>query len=296
VAGICTDITPPASIAYLNVSSIANTSALLSWTNPVNADFSHVQINLNNITLANTSGTSYFITGLIPNSSYNVSIYTVDIYNNINVSSVSTTFTTLNATNSTVLPLNDTTPPASITGLYLASIGPTYFTFGWVNPTDSDFSHVIIYVNGANMLNTSANGFSLLSLNPDTNYEVTIYTVDTSGNINASGVSYSVTTLESQSNGGGSSTSSGGGVRSVVPQPQQNRNTVTPLSSSVDTSATGPITLQAPNKQKVLDPTLAIISAAVLLLVLLISVIIVSTVRTEKRPSNIKLNKDLILR
>jgi len=83
----------------------------------------------------------------------------------------------------------DTTPPASITNLHLISKGMSYINWGWTNPTDSDFSEAIIYLDGINVANTSNNFYGAISLQPDSNHTITINTKDFSGNINFSNVS-----------------------------------------------------------------------------------------------------------
>jgi hypothetical protein len=207
ILGNCVDITPPAAVTTPSTSP-TNDSVFLTWTNPSDPDFSHVEIYLNDVNIANTTLSSYTITGLAPNTTYNISLYTVDIYNNVNTSFMNITVTT----QANPSPGNDTIPPSTITNLYLASLGKTYFTLAWTNPTDGDFAYSLVYMNGILMQNSSSNSFSASALTADTDYTISIYTVDTSGNVNASAVSYAVTTLQDTSGGG---TGGGKGARGI---------------------------------------------------------------------------------
>lgn len=135
---------------------------------------------------------------------------------------------------------SDTTPPAPVSSPSTGAINATSITWIWVNPSDSDFRDVLLYLNNVNVLNTTANSAISNGLAPNTNYTLTIYTRDTSGNINPAGVSItaqtlpgaapgnstnSTTTPPTNSSTGGSSGSggSGGGSRrgttSIVQDP-----------------------------------------------------------------------------
>ena len=79
----------------------------------------------------------------------------------------------------------DTTAPPSITHLnYTAGI--IWINWTWENPSDIDFAKVKIYLNDVFQTNVTSptNHFNATSLDPDTNYTLSIQTVDNSGNIN----------------------------------------------------------------------------------------------------------------
>jgi len=80
---------------------------------------------------------------------------------------------------------SDRTPPASIINPQ-AIAGSTYINFTWLNPPDSDFSLVMLYLNGSFKTNITApqNYYNFTGLQPDTLYELATHTVDSSGNIN----------------------------------------------------------------------------------------------------------------
>jgi len=94
--------------------------------------------------------------------------------------------TTLNTLTVTCLMLNP--PPGIIKNLDNWSSGYSWIQWNWTNPTDYDFSHVEIWVNGTFFSNTSVNYSNVTGLNPDTEYEIQIRTVDDEGNINTTWV------------------------------------------------------------------------------------------------------------
>ncbi|WP_370573568.1 PGF-pre-PGF domain-containing protein [Methanomethylovorans sp.] len=93
----------------------------------------------------------------------------------------------------------DTTPPASVTKLKEGSVGSSWIRWTWTNPTDADFSHAMIYIDGTFVTNTSSKSVSFYNATglPDGDtYTVSILTVDSSGNINSTWVNDSATTVK----------------------------------------------------------------------------------------------------
>src|SRR5659263_529585 len=98
---------------------------------------------------------------------------------------------TLDSNNIDYFPLSmnidiDKISPANITNLTNITYAPTYINFTWLNPPDPDFSHVMLYLNGAFKTNITApqNYYNFTGLSPDTLYELGTHTVDSSGNVN----------------------------------------------------------------------------------------------------------------
>lgn len=98
--------------------------------------------------------------------------------------------------------LQDNTPPGSISDLNYSSISHNHIKFTWTNPSDSDFNHTILYLNGAFLKNITApqNFTNITGLSPDTLYELGTHTVDTSGNINQTWVNATARTAPADSN------------------------------------------------------------------------------------------------
>ena len=101
-----------------------------------------------------------------------------------------------NSTNAVIqVTSHDTTPPASITNLQSIS-GPTWINWTWTNPQDADFNHTMLYVNSMFITNVSAGYYNHSGLHDETWYNLTAYTVDTSGNVNTTEVNDSAKTLD----------------------------------------------------------------------------------------------------
>ncbi|MGV8162306.1 MAG: DUF4838 domain-containing protein, partial [Candidatus Nanoarchaeia archaeon] len=90
----------------------------------------------------------------------------------------------------------DTTPPATITNLRNITTETTAIFWNWTNPTDEDFNKTKIFLNGQNTIYLAkpTNEYNATGLTPNTSYELTIQTIDHSGNINTSNVTSIVIT------------------------------------------------------------------------------------------------------
>jgi len=80
------DTTPPASVKDLKSSAVGGTWINWTWTDPADADFSHVIVHLNGIHKNNVSkGLRFYnVTSLEPYTSYEISTQTVDTAGNVN--------------------------------------------------------------------------------------------------------------------------------------------------------------------------------------------------------------------
>jgi len=88
------------------------------------------------------------------------------------------------------------TLPSSITNLH-STQGPTWINWTWTNPSDPDFNHTELYLNGTFLTNIPVlqNYYNITGLLPDISYELSTRTVDTSGNINLTWVNDTASTL-----------------------------------------------------------------------------------------------------
>lgn len=172
------DKTVPAAIASLNAVSITPTNINWTWTDPSTNDFSHVMIFINSIFKTNvTKGTKYYnATDLIPNTAYRISTHTVDIAGNIN----------LVWRNNTATTAKDNKPPNGVTNLTNITFKPRYINWTWIDPSNIDFSKVMIYVNNAFKTNVTKGRqfYNSTGLVTNTSYTIGTKTVDTSGNVN----------------------------------------------------------------------------------------------------------------
>jgi len=88
---------------------------------------------------------------------------------------------------------SDNNLPSSITNLQSTN-GTTWLNWTWTNPTDPDFNHTEIYLNGTFQTNTSAENFNATGLQPETVYTIGTRTVDNNGNLNETWINSTATT------------------------------------------------------------------------------------------------------
>lgn len=188
------EVTPPASVTGLVNTTYLQTSINWTWTDPTDADFSHVMVYLKDTFLANvTKGVGFNnATGLTPNTQYTISTRTVDTSGNINQTWVTHT------TRTAPLPW-DTTPPASVTGLVNSTYVQTSIRWTWKEPSDPDFDRVMVYLNDVFKANvTKSRGSKMLydatGFTAGTEYTISTHTVDKSGNVNLTWVNHTAWT------------------------------------------------------------------------------------------------------
>jgi len=90
----------------------------------------------------------------------------------------------------------DTTAPASVTGLTNISYARTYINWTWTDPSDSDFDHVEVYLNGIQKPNVLAGirYYNATGLTAATTHMISTRTVDALGNVNATWKNHTATT------------------------------------------------------------------------------------------------------
>ncbi|MFC1697127.1 LamG-like jellyroll fold domain-containing protein, partial [Nanoarchaeota archaeon] len=93
---IYTDVTPPASVINLNNQSRSNSWIYWNWTNPTDPDFDENIIFKDGINVANTSNNYYNMTGLNSDTSYTITIHSIDNIGNINNTDINNTVSTIN--------------------------------------------------------------------------------------------------------------------------------------------------------------------------------------------------------
>lgn len=170
----------PHSITNLSLKAAGTTWLNFTWFNPPDPDFSHVMLYLNGTfkIIIPAPQNYYNFTGLKPDTVYELGTLTVDNSENINQRWVNRSATTA--------PLPDTTTPDSVTNLRNITYVSNYINWTWADPADTDFSKVIIYLNGTFQRNVT-NGtqyYNATGLTPNTMYEIGTRTVDLAGNIN----------------------------------------------------------------------------------------------------------------
>ncbi|MFY1110288.1 MAG: SUMF1/EgtB/PvdO family nonheme iron enzyme [Methanosarcinaceae archaeon] len=89
--------------------------------------------------------------------------------------------------------ITDTTPPLSINSLSSNSES-AWINWTWINPSDSDFNHTIVYLDGSFVSNVSETYFNATLLEQGSTHTISTRTVDLNGNINATWVNDTATT------------------------------------------------------------------------------------------------------
>ena len=180
------DTTPPGQVTGLVNATQTTTTINLSWT--PTADASYYQIFRNSSLKGTTQNTYWNDTGLTSDSTYQYWVRANDSYNNWGQNS-----TTLDVRTASVG--GDTTPPASVTNLVNVSYAQNYINWTWTDPSDTDFAKVMIYLNGIFQNNVSKGvKYFNATVSPGT-YTIGTRTVDTTGNINATTVTHTATTI-----------------------------------------------------------------------------------------------------
>jgi hypothetical protein len=157
------------------------------------ANFSYVDYNLS----FNMSGNFSVDTKLNTSTNYNVQ------KNSVNDSTFSTNSTgwglfwisSTSLADVLVYKLSDavdTTPPASITNLANTTTPAFYINWTWTNPSDSDFNHTEIYIDGSFITNTS-NQYYNDSYSVRATVTIGTHTVDTSNNVNTTWINQTTT-------------------------------------------------------------------------------------------------------
>ncbi|WP_367343384.1 PGF-pre-PGF domain-containing protein [Methanomethylovorans sp.] len=178
---------PPASVTNLRETATGTNWVHWEWTNPTDADFSHVMVYIDGVFVTTTPNNYYNATGFLEGTVHAIGIQTVDTAGNINPATM-----TDQATTRTI----DRTPPASVTNLRETATGTNWIHWEWTNPNDADFGHVRIYIDGAFVTTTPSNSYNATGLSNGAEHTIAIETVDTSGNINTAQVSDTATTLK----------------------------------------------------------------------------------------------------
>jgi hypothetical protein len=180
------DTTAPGHVSNLHATGIGTTYLAWGWNNPADPDFDHINVYLNGAFKTKTSSTVYNATLLAANTGYTITLYTVDTSNNSDTGT---------SNKATTLAAQDHTAPGKVTNLHDTVVGSNHITWSWTNPSDSDFDHVNIYLNGQFVTSIKATQHDATNLATNTPYTLSIETVDSSGNINTDKASDSATTL-----------------------------------------------------------------------------------------------------
>lgn len=90
----------------------------------------------------------------------------------------------------------DIIPPSSVTGSINVTYAPYFINWTWIDPSDIDFDHVEIYLDGVYQTNVKEGSqfYNATGLTPGTSYTIGTKTADTSGNVNSTLITHSART------------------------------------------------------------------------------------------------------
>ncbi|MHC1565217.1 MAG: type IV pilin N-terminal domain-containing protein [Candidatus Syntropharchaeales archaeon] len=88
----------------------------------------------------------------------------------------------------------DSTPPSSVTNLRNTTFEPSHIIWAWDNPADEDYSHAEVYIDGIYQGTTSASWYNATGFDSGTSHTISLRTVDTCGNVDATWVNDSAIT------------------------------------------------------------------------------------------------------
>ncbi|GLZ75477.1 chitinase [Actinorhabdospora filicis] len=188
---------PPGAPTNVTVGARTTTRISLSWTAPAPGDFpiTGYDVYADGALKASVDTTSATLTGLTPNTSYQLTVKSKDSRGNVSAASAPVTGATRN-------PADDTTPPTVPGNLRSPYHDSVTVSLAWDASTDAGglFAYEV-YVNGT--LNQTVTGTTakVVNLAPSTPYQFTVKARDIYDNVSAATPALSVTTDDPVGNG-----------------------------------------------------------------------------------------------
>ncbi|TXK80639.1 S-layer homology domain-containing protein [Paenibacillus sp. N3.4] len=179
------DSVPPTwpSDSKLTAANINTNSVDLSWTTATdNVGVTNYRLYKDGILDATVTGTTYKLTGLMANTTYQFRVEAGDAAGLYSMNGPTTSVTTL--------PLADTTPPTWPNGssVSASSVGRDFINLSWTTATDaSGVAGYKVYKDG--MLAATVNGtsYNLTGLDANTTYQIKVEAYDTANNHTTNG-------------------------------------------------------------------------------------------------------------
>ncbi|MCA1025654.1 chitobiase/beta-hexosaminidase C-terminal domain-containing protein [Cytobacillus kochii] len=182
------DLIAPEDVTSLLATDIKNSSVTLTWEHSIATDWVKYEVYNEGTLLKTTSEASVYIDRFLANTTYTLTVVTVDDAGNKS-DGLSVTFTTS----------DDEIPPEEVTLINASLISDTNIGLTWEPSIAEDIYSYEVY-NGLTLIGESLSpNFSITNLIPSTEYTFTIKSKDKNGNV-STGVPFTVSTSSTPPN------------------------------------------------------------------------------------------------
>nr|WP_293300134.1 fibronectin type III domain-containing protein [Allomuricauda sp.] len=179
VAG--SDTEAPSAVTDLSSSNTTSTGTDLTWSASTdNIGVTNYEVFRDGVSIANTgTATTFNVTGLSPETSYNFTVFAEDAAGN--------TSTVSNTVNVNTLAGTDTEAPSAVTDLGSSNTTSTGTDLTWSASTDNvGVTNYEVFRDGVSIANTgTTTTFNVIGLSPSTSYDFTVFAEDAAGNTSA---------------------------------------------------------------------------------------------------------------
>ncbi|WP_438426353.1 fibronectin type III domain-containing protein [Aquimarina macrocephali] len=185
-----TDTEAPSVPTNLSASNVEQTSLSLSWVASTdNVGVTGYDVYQGNVKITSVSGTSYNVTGLTANTTYEYRVKAKDAAGNTSGFSNTVSVTTKEAT--------DTEAPSVPTNLSASNVEQTSLSLSWVASTDNvGVTGYDVYQGNVKITSVSGTSYNVTGLTANTTYEYRVKAKDAAGNTSGFSNTVSVTTKE----------------------------------------------------------------------------------------------------
>ncbi len=181
------DTEAPSVPANLAASNTTDVSTTLSWdASTDNIGVTGYDVLQDGAVIGTVATTTFDVTGLTPNTSYDFTVIAKDAAGNASAASAALTVTTL---------APDTEAPSVPANLVESGLSANQVTISWDASTDNvGVTEYEIFQNGVSVDTVSATTVTITGLTPETTYEFTVVAKDAAGNASAASAPLRITT------------------------------------------------------------------------------------------------------
>ncbi|USB32692.1 fibronectin type III domain-containing protein [Paenibacillus sp. YPG26] len=186
IASTTADRTVPSVPTGLTASNITMNSFKLNWNASVdNVGVKQYEVFRNGISIGKVTGTTMNVSGLMPSTSYTMTVRAGDAEGNWSAQSSAVNVKTL----------SDNTPPSVPTGLNASNVTDNSFTLNWSAAADNvGVSQYEVFRNGISLGRVTGTSMEVTGLSPSTDYNMTVRAGDAAGNWSAQSSALNVKT------------------------------------------------------------------------------------------------------